>query len=307
MKVLVTGGSGFLGSHVADAFSEAGDDVLIFDRVPPITEHDHAAGDLTDLDSLVATVDGVGCICHLGGVGDVYLAQREPAQAAQANVVGSVNVVEAARRAGGIPVICASTWEVYGPPQYEPMDEKHPCAPEHPYSITKLAGERMALACAGAQVPVTALRLGTAYGTRMRANSVFSAFIGRALRREPITIQGTGEQSRQFTHARDIARAFRLAAQAKVAGEVYNIVATGSISIRQLAESICAHLPTQITYAPARLGDVPPARVSAAKAQQELGWEPTVLFEVGLEELIAFHRDANRSGGGQRPADRSPA
>jgi UDP-glucose 4-epimerase len=307
MRVLVTGGSGFLGSHVADTFTAAGDEVVIFDRVPPMTEHDYAAGDLTDLESLCAAMDGVECICHLGGVGDVYLAERDPAQAAQANVVGSVQVVEAARRAGGVPVICASTWEVYGQPQYQPIDEKHPCAPEHPYSITKLAGERMALACAGAEVPVTALRIGTAYGTRMRANSVFSAFIGRALRREPITIQGTGEQSRQFTHARDIARAFRLAAQAKVAGEVYNIVAAGSISIRQLAEGICAHLPTEIAYAPARPGDVPPARVSAAKAQRELGWEPTVLFEVGLEELIAFHRAASRSGGEQRPADRSPA
>src|SRR5205823_763631 len=135
----------------------------------------------------------VDCVCHLGGVGDVYRALEDPPGAAMANVVGTANVAEAARRAGGRRIVYASTWEVYGRPRRQPIDEEHPCEPDHPYNITKLAGERLLLAYDHLKdVPAVALRLGTAYGPGMRANSVFSLFIGRARAGQPIVIQGTG-------------------------------------------------------------------------------------------------------------------
>src|SRR5206468_661347 len=124
--------------------------------------------------------------------------------------------------------------------------------------------------------------LGTAYGTRMRPNSVFSIFIRKALAKETITIQGTGQQARQFTHARDIGRAFDLALRGAPNGAVYNTVSEEMISIRELATQITRLLPTEITFAPARKADVPSALISNRLIRSELGWAPTVRFADGL-------------------------
>src|SRR5690606_10214835 len=112
-----------------------------------------------------------------------------------------------------------------GQPQYEPIDEDHPCNPDHPYNITKLAGERLLLAADDLRgIRATALRLGTAYGPGLRPNSVFRIFIDRAKRGEPITIQGDGSQGRQFTHVGDLARAFILATRSSIHGLAFNVV-----------------------------------------------------------------------------------
>src|SRR5438552_1994257 len=190
-------------------------------------------------------------------------------------------------KAGVTRLVYASTWEVYGEPRYQPMDEDHPTAPEHPYSITKLAGEQLALAYHRMRgIEVSALRLGTAYGTRMRPNSVFSLFADRAMRGEAITIQGTGEQARQFTHARDIGAAFGAALERAEPGGVYNIVDDRMVSIRELAEQVVKIVPTKIEFAPARKAEVPSALVSNARARAKLNWIPKVSFEEGLRELV---------------------
>ena len=240
------------------------------------------------MDALCRVTEGIDVVCHLGGVGDVYLALDRPSVAASANVVGTATLEEASFRNGVGKFVYASTWEVYGEPVYQPLDEEHPCNPDHPYSITKLAGERLALACSDLKgLPVLSLRLGTAYGAGMRANSVFSIFIERAMKGQPITVQGSGEQGRQFTHASDIGRAFVLAALSQVRGEAINIVAPGRASIRQLAEWVAEEFPTEITYGPRREGDVPSAAVSAEKAERLLGWKAEVGLREGLRDLIA--------------------
>jgi UDP-glucose 4-epimerase len=293
MYVVVTGGSGFLGSHVVEELVRRGHEVGILDLNPPREEFAgmpacrYLAGDLTNLGSVTDAVAGADAICHLAGVGDVYLATREPYTAALLNVAGTGYVAEAALRQGVRKVVYASTWEVYGEPHYQPIDEQHPCDPDHPYNITKYAGERLLLAYDRLKgLPVVALRLGTAFGPRMRPNSVFSIFIDKARRGEPIVIQGTGEQSRQFTHARDIARAFAIAAESDVHGEAINAVSPESVSIYQLAELVRRKLPTRIERAPARPGDIAPAVVGSAKAKRLLGWEAQVRFEDGLDEMI---------------------
>jgi UDP-glucose 4-epimerase len=293
VKVVVTGGSGFLGSHVVEELVSRGHEVRVFDSQPPrpetaaLTGVEWVEGDLASRASVVGGFAGAEAVCHLAGVGDVYLAGQQPHTAAQLNVVGSANVGEAALEHRIHKVVYASTWEVYGPPEYEPVDESHPCRPDHPYNITKYAGERLLLSYdALRDVPVLALRLGTAYGRRMRPNSVFSLFIGRARRGEPITIQGSGEQSRQFTHARDIARAFALGLDSEARGMALNTVAEEAVSVRRLAELVTARLPAAIEHAPPRPGDVVPARVSAARARQLLGWTAQVPFRQGLDELI---------------------
>jgi UDP-glucose 4-epimerase len=280
MKLLVTGGSGFVGSHVVEALKSKGYDVLIFDIQLPQNKDGFFQGDLTKLEDLLQATQGIDVVCHLAAVGDVYLAFEKPYLAAELNVTGTANLMEACLRNGVQKVIYASTWEVYGEPIYQPIDEQHPCNPDHPYNITKLAGERMALAYDRLKgVPTISLRLGTSYGERMRPNSVFSIFIRRAMNEEPLTIKGGGMQSRQFTHARDVGLAFARAIEAPVRGEVFNVVAPESTSIKRLAELVLERLPTEATYEEARVGDVPPARVSAQKAKEVLGWEASVPFE----------------------------
>lgn len=287
MRILLTGGAGFLGLNLLEFLIENGQEVTVFDLKKPNLLCNFIEGDIRDLESLIKTAEKIDYICHLGGVGDVYLAAEKPYLAAACNVVGTANIMEAALKNRVKKVIYASTWEVYGKPQYTPIDEKHPCNPDHPYNITKHAGEQMALSYSHLkQVPVVSLRLGTAYGKSMRPNSVFSIFINNALEGNGINIQGTGDQFRQFTHAKDIARAFLLAIQSEISGECFNIVSPQKITIRQLAEQVSKIVPAKISFGSSRAGDIPSAEVSSEKAMKMLGWEAIVDLEKGLGELI---------------------
>lgn len=288
MKAIVTGAAGFLGRHVVRHFRDLGWDVAGFDvswfDEPGV---EFIQGDFTEGNSIGPAVDGVDVVAHIGAIGDVYLAGEQPALAADVNVVGTANVVEAALNAGA-RLVYASTWEVYGEPVQEPIDESHPTMPDHPYSITKLAGESLALAAARLRnLPAVALRLGTAYGSGLRPNSVFRIFLDKARAGEPITIQGDGSQGRQFTHASDIARAFELAATSDASGIALNVVAPETATIKELAELIIARYPTDVSFGPSRPGDVPPALVSADRAQGVLGWRAEVPFEQGLDEFTS--------------------
>jgi UDP-glucose 4-epimerase len=176
---------------------------------------------------------------------------------------------------------------VYGHPIYQPVDEDHPTNPDHPYNITKLGGESMLLAaCRLRGLSGMALRLGTAFGTGLRPNSVFRIFVDKARRGEPITVQGDGSQGRQFTHTSDIARAFEMAARSELTGMALNVVGPETVTIRELAEHVVNRFPTGLRFGPPRPGDVPPALVSAARARQLLGWEAETDFHQGLDELI---------------------
>ena len=287
MRALVTGAAGFLGRHVARKFLEEGWEVIAFDtRESDVEGVQSIQGDLLDVEAVDAAVASVDVVAHVAAIGDVYLAAEKPELAAAVNVVGTTNIANAAV-AHGKRVVYASTWEVYGEPEYEPIDEEHPCRPDHPYNITKLGGEMMLLsACELRGLSGGALRLGTAYGSGLRPNSVFRIFIDRAKRGEPITVAGDGSQGRQFTHASDIARAFVLAAESDVSGIALNTVAPETTTIRELAERVAARYPTEVTFGPKRPGDVPPSTVSPKKIEEVLGWRAEVSFEAGLNELM---------------------
>src|SRR5688572_22313750 len=287
MRALVTGAAGFLGRHVARKFLEEGWEVIAFDtRESDVEGVQSIQGDLLDVEAVDAAVASVDVVAHVAAIGDVYLAAEKPELAAAVNVVGTTNIANAAV-AHGKRVVYASTWEVYGKPAYEPIDEDHPCRPDHPYNITKLGGEMMFLsACELRGLSGVALRLGTAYGPGLRPNSVFRIFIDRARRGEPLTIAGDGSQGRQFTHASDIARAFVLAANADVSGMALNTVAPETTTIRELAERVAARYPTEIEFGPKRPGDVPPSTVSSKKIEEVLGWRAEAPFEIGLNDLI---------------------
>ena len=286
MKVIVTGAAGFLGSNVADVLREEGHDVIGLD-ISEASSLDIIKADLLQPESLAPVMTGIDAVCHLAAIGDVYLAFENPSLAASVNVTATANLLEACLAAGVKKLVYASTWEVYGEPRYQPIDEQHPCNPDHPYNITKLAGEQLALSYDRLKgFPVVALRIGTAYGPRMRPNTVFSIFIRKARARDPITIKGTGEQTRQFTHAKDIGRAFHLALTSHLHGEIFNIVGDEAISIRQLAEFVASRFPTSISYEHARTGDIAPALVTSEKAKRLLGWEQRIAFSNGLFDMI---------------------
>lgn len=286
MNILVTGASGFLGVHVARQLQDAGHCVATLDsRDADFAQHFKV--NLADLDGLCGAVAGFDAVCHLAAIGDVYLAAEQPHLAASSNVTGTANLLSACVKSRLRRFIFASTWEVYGEPRFEPVDETHPCFPDHPYSITKLAGEQLSLATDRFQnLPVVALRLGTAYGLGMRANSVFLRFLDNAIHGRPIKINGTGHQARQFVHTTDIGRAFLAALEAPYRQSVFNVVGDEMISIRELADCVARRFPTEIQYEPERVGDIATARVSNALAKQKLGWFPKILFAEGLEQLM---------------------
>jgi UDP-glucose 4-epimerase len=293
LRIAVTGAAGFLGNHVATNLVAAGHEVTGLDRIPiEGRAYPGIEVDFLESDALTAALSGHDAVCHLGAIGDVYLAAEQPELAARVNVMGSATVASAAIREG-VRLVYASTWEVYGEPESEPLTEDQRCAPDHPYNITKLAGEQMILASTALHgLSAVSLRLGTAYGSGLRPNSVFRIFADKAIRGEPITIQGDGSQGRQFTHARDISAAFEIACRSDVNGEAFNIVAPEMTSIRTLADLVAARYPTEVTYGSPRPGDVPSATVSAEKAATVLGWRAQVPFAEGIEDVFA---DAERA------------
>src|SRR5207249_384433 len=168
---------------------------------------------------------GINVVCHLGGVGDVYLSERDPALSFRANSFGTKVVCDGSVDARVEKLVYASTWEVYGKPYSKSIDETHPCNPESAYSISKLAGELFVRAADGLNgMNSLVLRLGTAYGPQMRESTVISSFIRLAINHRPLTIFGDGTQFRQFTNVDDIGRGFEMAVSKSAASQVYNML-----------------------------------------------------------------------------------
>ena len=300
MNVLVTGGAGFIGLHTVHHLAEAGHQVLVFDRnTPAAWDGAFIRGDLISLEDVRSAVRGTDAICHIGAIGDVYASFADPPLACAVNVVGTANVLEAARLEGTGRIVHASTWEVYGHPVYQPIDEDHPCSPDHPYNITKCAADQLCRSYRELKdLDVVVLRLGTAYGPGMRETAVLPAFIRRALSGGPITLQGGGRQFRQFTHVRDIARAFLLALERTPARPVLNIVSAERTTIADVAGLVASEIPASIQHTPVRVGDVPPAEVSSEAAKTDLGWEASIPFKKGALELINEYRSGKAGAAG---------
>jgi len=286
-RVLVSGGSGFVGSTVAQELIRRGRDVTVLDLRKPSFDAGWLNADICDGVSLAELLSDFDSVCHLAAIGDVYQAARDPISTARINVEGSLRLLQASAEAGVRRFIYASTWEVYGKILREPVDETHPCNPDHPYSITKLAGEQLCLRVGASRgISVISLRLGTAYGRNMRPTSVFSRFIDSAIHERPILVEGSGEQSRQFTHTSDIAKAFDLSLDYAGRERVFNITAGRSVSVKQLAQKVGARLSREVKHAPARNWDPSWGRISSDLAQRELNWKAEADFDRALEDLI---------------------
>jgi len=298
-KVVVTGGSGFIGSHVVDALVDAGHEVTVIDhRVRP---HRPDVGfedvDLMDLSSVLAATKGAEHIFHLAAVSNVNYAHKYPVYTTGLNVMGTAHILEAARINGTRRVYLASTvWVYNGAPNGKPFDETVPFYLEgagHIYTSSKMAAE---MVCHNYhqlyQVPFTILRYGIPYGPRMREELLIPAFIKKALTGEPLTISGRGEQYRNFIYVRDMAEAHVLAMKDSAANQTYNLEGQRKVTVLEVAEGIKKLLGDQVRleFVAARPGDFGGKEVTARKAHRELDWCPTVSFEEGLKRTVEWFR-----------------
>jgi UDP-glucose 4-epimerase len=297
--VAVTGGSGFIGSSVVDALVDAGHPVRVLDpQAPHRDDVDWRRVDVLDLDDLTKELDGSGPVFHLAAMADVNDVIAAPAQATQVNVVGTVNVLEAARRSDAGRVILASTVWVYDATRGERVDETTPFDPDtnrHLYVSTKIAAE---LACRDYltlyQRPFTVLRLGIPYGPRMRATTVLASFFRRALAGEALHIDGDGRQVRNFVYVDDLAQAFVMALRPEAENLVINLNGPDPVSIRRLAELTQELVPgVLVEYGPSRPGDLAPRVVVSERAGEILGWTPETGIDEGVRRTFEWYLEAH--------------
>jgi UDP-glucose 4-epimerase len=299
MRVLVTGGAGFIGSHVVDKLRDAGHRPVIYDVRPP-SEPAHAGvptviGDLDDLDTLHKALRSCDAVIHLAAAADVNEVQSDPVDSERRNAHGTLHVLEAARRCGGMRVIYASTIWVYSDTAADCHDETLPLSPPaHLYSATKLAGELYCRSYAELYgVEHTILRFGIPYGPRARPAAVVPAFVTRALAGETLTIAGDGRQSRRFVYVEDLAEGVVASLVPGAANRTYNLVGDVDTTIAEIAETVRDILgDVRIEHVPGRSGDFAGAPVSGGRAAAELDWRPTTPFAEGVRRYVDWHREA---------------
>jgi UDP-glucose 4-epimerase len=295
MRVLVTGGAGFIGSHVVDRLRAQGITPRILDvrRSPHHpSKVDHAVADLLDIDAVEAAMKGCDAVIHLAASADVDEVARDPAHAEAVNARGTLNVLEGARRAGVKRVVYASTIWVYGNKTGTVSEEDPVELPDHLYTATKLAGEmycRSYAALYGLQC--TVLRFGIPYGPRARPAGVIPLFVTKALAGEPLTIAGEGLQSRRFVYVEDLADGVVRGLSAHATGRTYNLVGDESVTIRGIADTVRDLVgELRVVHTPARTADFQGAEVCGARAAEELGWRPQTSFADGVERYLEWHR-----------------
>ena len=306
MRILVTGGAGFIGSHTVDALVAAGThEVSVLDslssgkreQVNPAARFYEA--DLRNADAIVPILEREKpeVIYHLAAQMDVRRSVADPAFDAGINLVGFLNVMEAARRNGLRRVVFASTGgAIYGEQEQFPCDENHPRRPVSPYGVAKLATEAyLFFYKVQYEIDYVALRYANVYGPRQDPHGeagVVAIFCGRMLGGMPSTIFGDGEQTRDYIFVGDVARA-NVAALGAKASDAFNIGTGVETSVNQLYRLLAsaAGLKTPPSYAPARPGEQRRSVISPARAGQVLGWRPEVTLDDGLERTFKFFKD----------------
>jgi UDP-glucose 4-epimerase len=295
---IVTGGAGFIGSHMVDHLLERGYRVRVIDNLIGGHERNlaqHAGnGDLTlersDIRALspdTALFRDVKYVFHFAGIGDIVPSIEKPTEYMETNVQGTVRVLEAARAAKVEKLIYAASSSCYGLAA-TPTREDHPLDPQYPYALSKLMGEQAALHWHKVyRLPVNAIRIFNAYGTRVRTTgaygAVFGVFFRQKLAGKPFTVVGDGSQKRDFVYASDVAAAFLLAAESKRSGRIWNVGAGDPQSVNRLVELI----EGEVTYIPKRPGEPDVTWADVTRITAELGWKPRVSFEEGVRRMMA--------------------
>lgn len=301
MRVLVTGGGGFIGSHVVDRLLERGITPRIFDlSASPYhspLEVETFTGSITDPANLDLAMRDCDAAIHLAAVADVSHVLADPVLAEEVNTRGTLNVLEAACRAKVGRVVYGSTTWVYSDcPEQEVDEETAIPAPRHLYTATKLAGETY---CAGYaelyDLEYTVLRFGIPYGPRARAAGVVAKFTDLAFEGKALTIAGDGSTTRSFIYVEDLADGIIAALAPAAAGRTYNLSGDEVVTILEIAERVQENVDTcEITHTPPRPGDFPGKTISNQRALDELGWQAETPFKDGVRRYVEWVRCTNR-------------
>jgi UDP-glucose 4-epimerase len=295
MKILVTGGSGFIGSHVIDVLAARGHDPVNFDRVrSPYSDVATVIGDATDTDRLAAAMKGCDAVVHLAAMADVNDVQKDPEGAERANGRATLAVLEAARRTGVKRVVYGSTVWVYSDCPEPIVDEDtRVVMPGHLYTATKLAGELYCRSYAELYgVEYTILRFGIPYGPRARDATVLAAFVNRAFAGEPLTVAGDGSQGRRFVYVEDLADGVERALAPAAANRVYNLAGPQTTTILELAQTVRDLVgDVEIVHTEVRAGDFGGKEVSNDRALDELGWRAATPFAEGARRYVEWRRE----------------
>ncbi|MBO0858355.1 MAG: NAD-dependent epimerase/dehydratase family protein [Chloracidobacterium sp.] len=310
MNVLVTGGAGFIGSHVAEGMLGAGHRVAIVDNestgkrenVPDGAAYFRA--DVSRAEELEPVFEEeLDAVCHIAGQVSIIRSFNDPIADLRTNTEGTVNVLRLCVKYKVPRLIYASSMTNYGHTTILPIPEDYPCAPTSYYGITKYAAERYVQATGsradlGFSFHVTSLRMYNVYGSRQALDNpyqgVLGIFLGNLLRREPITIFGDGEQSRDFVHISDVVRAWVSALDNESSfGRVFNIGSGRRLSINQLADRLLAAFHEnrstwEMRYLPARPGEQRHVEADIRLAASAIDWKPEVSFEEGLQETLRW-------------------
>jgi UDP-glucose 4-epimerase len=293
-RVLVTGGSGFIGSHVVDKLADAGFEPRIYD-LQPSPHHepgsvDTVVGDLFEPEKLHAAMEDCDAVVHLAAYADVGVVADQPVDAEECNSRGTLAVLEAAR-ATETRVVYGSTIWVYGASGDGLIDEESPLGlPHHLYTASKLAGEMYCSSYAELyDVPCTILRFGIPYGPRARPAAVIPIFVSKALKGEPLTIAGDGLQTRRFVYVEDLAEGVVAGLQHGAENRVYNLAGDETVTIRELAGVVSDLIEdTEIVHTPGRNGDFGGAVISNERAAEELGWRAATPLSEGVRRYLAW-------------------
>lgn len=310
-KIIVTGGAGFIGSHIAEACAKAGHEVVVVDNMDPyypveakkknleaVLAYENARfirGDITNIKFLRRIMrKGTDYVFHEAAQAGVRISVENPFKSNEVNVTGTLNVLAAARDVGVKRVINASSSSVYGKAVYLPFDEKHPTQPVSPYGVSKLAAEhycRVFYEVYG--LPVVSLRYFTVYGPRMRPDLAINIFTGKMLANEPVTVYGDGKQTRDFTYIDDVVRMnLELLKTDKADGLAMNIGSGNRISVNDLAENIkkITKSSSEIKYAERQKGDARDTLADVSLAGKILKYKPETDIYTGLKKYINWYR-----------------
>ncbi len=298
MKTLVTGGCGFIGSHLAEQLLAEGHDVVILDNLSCgrmaniVTFESHpklrvVTADITDRQEIAPVFVGIEWVFHLAGIADIVPSIERPDAYFENNVVGTLNVLQCARDAGVKRVVYAASSSSYGIPAQYPTPETSPIQPQYPYALTKYMGEELVLHWAQVyKLPAVSLRLFNVYGPRSRTTgaygAVFGVFLAQKLNGKPYTVVGDGQQTRDFTYVADVANAFVHAAQSEASGEAINVGSGNHYSVNYLVSL----LGGEKVYIPKRPGEPDCTFAETAKIKRLLNWAPQVSFEQGVQNML---------------------
>jgi UDP-glucose 4-epimerase len=302
-KAVITGGAGFIGSHLADALVAQGVAVVAVDNLANGSAENLAQAaasglctlrraDITDFDAIRPHFEGADTVFHLAGLADIVPSVENPRPYLRVNVDGTVNVLEAARHAGAQRLVYAASSSCYGIPDVFPTPETAELRPQYPYALSKRLAEDCVLHWGRVYgMQANSLRLFNVYGPRAQTRGayggVFKVFLPQLLAGRPLTIVGDGTQVRDFVHVHDVARAFVLAATSPCHGEVFNVGSGEPQSVNRLAEL----LGGEREHLPKRPGEPDATWADIGRITRLLGWRAEIGFEEGVAQMLARIED----------------